>query len=538
VIQAFSVPPDMAARGLTGEVLGGRLLDRIAAIDAQALSYRAPETFANDWAGRIQVEIPQTGVSVSELDQHLRNLLGERTTISGEASREPAGLTLTVRVGTAGASTVRGSDADLDGMLQQAAEAAFGRTQPFRYSKYLEFQDRREEAMAVARRLAETGPEAERPWAWAQISNLYLQSDHPAAARAARRAVELDPQLGLGYINLTIAEALQAHAEAALQAQSRAIAALRSGGSGLSDIGVEIGRWNEAAFPSWTGDYAEAVRRLERIRLRIGYMGFDSELPSQLAFVRLRNHDVAGARTTPGVLSDAALAGRNVPIWAPQYHASVELEDWAGAEARAREAIAASLPLGYAGIGPRSRLYEMRLAYALARGGELAEAQALVSRAPRDCYWCALARGQVAAASGDRAGAERWLLEAARQGPSFPFADVELGRARLSWGDPDGAIRAFQRAHATSPRHSDALHGWGEALALKGDHPGAVSKYAKAAEISPRWGRNHLRWAQSLEALGQARRAEARYRLAAGLPLSAADRASLDRALGGAREGV
>jgi hypothetical protein len=67
--------------------------------------------------------------------------------------------------------------ANVDDLAGHAAEAIFAKTQPYRYSKYLEFANRMDEAMAVARKLTDGGPAREQAWAWAQISNLLTLRD-------------------------------------------------------------------------------------------------------------------------------------------------------------------------------------------------------------------------------------------------------------------------------------------------------------------------------------------------------------------------
>jgi len=62
----------------------------------------AAETFRNDWGSEIQVEIPQTGVSIGELDKYLRQWLGKRTGIGGEAVRIGDQVAVTVRVARRG----------------------------------------------------------------------------------------------------------------------------------------------------------------------------------------------------------------------------------------------------------------------------------------------------------------------------------------------------------------------------------------------------------------------------------------------------
>ena len=85
-------------------------------------------------------------------------------------------------------------------------------------------------------------------------------------------------------------------------------------------------------------------------------------------------------------------------------------------------------------------------------------------------------------------------------------------------------------AHRRGPRFADPLELWGEALMRKGDWAGAVARFAEADQHAPRWGRNHLRWGEALARLGRTDEARAQWRAAAGMDLSAADRAELARA--------
>lgn len=71
VIQAFSVPPDMAARGLTGRAVAAGLQGRLAALQDATDSARPANTYANDWGNDIKVQIPDTGVSIGAFYQSL-----------------------------------------------------------------------------------------------------------------------------------------------------------------------------------------------------------------------------------------------------------------------------------------------------------------------------------------------------------------------------------------------------------------------------------------------------------------------------------
>ena len=84
-IEPFSVPPDLASRGMTGEVVAARLLDQLVDMQAQTNSLRAPRTFTNSWDEKsIKLDIPETGVSLGELDSFLREKLGDDIHVSGE----------------------------------------------------------------------------------------------------------------------------------------------------------------------------------------------------------------------------------------------------------------------------------------------------------------------------------------------------------------------------------------------------------------------------------------------------------------------
>ena len=125
VIEAFATPPDLAARGLTGEVLAGNLADRLGEIDRSANSFRSPETMSVNWGDEVKIEIPSTGISIGELDRFLRRQLGHQTVIGGSVFRTPEGLRMTVRTGALGTVEQTGNDAQLEHMVQKAAEGVF-----------------------------------------------------------------------------------------------------------------------------------------------------------------------------------------------------------------------------------------------------------------------------------------------------------------------------------------------------------------------------------------------------------------------------
>src|SRR3569833_383883 len=131
VIEAFSVPPDLAQRGLTGEVVASKVLDRLIAFQKLTVSSRASASYANNWGDDIKVQIPNTGVSSGEFSRTLHQWLGHGTRITGDIYRTPTGIAISARIGGDSGAVFKGSEADLDALVEKAAEHVYRLTQPY-----------------------------------------------------------------------------------------------------------------------------------------------------------------------------------------------------------------------------------------------------------------------------------------------------------------------------------------------------------------------------------------------------------------------
>ena len=69
VIEAFSVPPEQAQQGLTGQVVAMQVLDHLAEMQAKTWTARPANSYRNNWSGDLKVEIPTTGISFGELSR-------------------------------------------------------------------------------------------------------------------------------------------------------------------------------------------------------------------------------------------------------------------------------------------------------------------------------------------------------------------------------------------------------------------------------------------------------------------------------------
>jgi tetratricopeptide (TPR) repeat protein len=536
VIEAFSAPPDLQARGLTGQVLASQLEDKLSALQAKADSARAATTYSNDWGHDIRVEIPQTGVSISELQRYLRQWLGHQTRVGGEVFRTAKGLSLTVRTGGEAGDTVTGSDADLDTLLQNGALALFARTQPYRYGVYLSQNGRRTEAQALYAKLANEGPTTER--AWATLGLGLTQDNFYQGLAALQSAVSLDPRLALAWFDLGGGQATVGRNQDALNSLRTTVTLLKSRDHGGMNersaiTSLPLARGQLAAL---TGNYREALRQYTLVAQAPDYHytreANELALPEILAEL---HEPTAGASTLPSG-TDAELTERAF-AWGgfstTRTSIAMEREDWTGAlaELQAMETRLGELSDGAGQTASFTLASRLALAPVkariLARLGRAAEAEASLTGSPGDCYPCLVSHGFVAAKAGKAADADRWFALAERQGPALPQADLEWGRALLARGDTAGALARLSAASAKEPNFADPLELWGEALMARGDNKAALRKFSAAAALTPRWGRLHLMWGQALARLGRRDEARDHWRLAAGLDLSPTDRTAL-----------
>jgi tetratricopeptide (TPR) repeat protein len=540
VIEAFNVPPDMSARGLTGSVVSSMLLDKLTALQANIDSARAPSSYASK-GDDIKVLIPDTGISISEAYRYLSGWLGHQTHISGDVYRSAKGLTVVVRTSSNPGTSFEGGDNELNGLMEHAAEAVYRQTQPFRYSVHLLNYARNAEADAVLGDLVANGPASEKPWAYAVwIYPALAKGDLPLAISRARTGAALDPHNLLAQANVSQVEAIAGHDEEELRFDRAAKAAFAAGGGDqirpLARIAMD--QLTDSNIAEETGDYLGAAAQFEKqlntpdfngSRWSAGYMK-----SADLALA----HDVAASRRALGSYLDSELFARasilsgwnqtNVDF--PEFEQFAALGDWAAARRDLEQVAATPAARNNANsfVGPRTSLGP-RLALALAKTGDMPAAWREIATTPLDCYFCLRMRGQIAAMQKNWNGAAYWFGRAAALAPSIPFAYSEWGAMLMAKGDLDGAVAKFEVAHAKGPHFADPLEMWGEALIAKNRSDLALAKFEEAAKYAPNWGRLHLKWGEALWWSGHKDEAAKQFALARTLDLTGAERAELSR---------
>jgi tetratricopeptide (TPR) repeat protein len=484
VIEAFSVPPDLAQQGLTGETAARRLQDRLAVMQEEAGSARAAASYESTSHHEVRVELPETGISLAEIEHFLRDRFGHDVHISGEIYRTPEGLTLSVRSGEAGGVTVTGPGDKFGDLIDSAAQDVFARTQPYRYATWLiDKKNDKAAARALMEKLTGGASKEDRIWAYLGLNS--ISKSRQQARTYVLKALALDPGLGHAWTDLSDLDGELGLDEANLQDARRCLKLVpgqrdRRVTALASDWDMVVCR-TKVAFE--LQDHPEVIKAAESMFGRADYSGM-SVIASFVrldALVRLHQPRAAEAgyeRSLSGAPDKSSAFER---LYADLLKGRIAAEDQNWVEAVAQFEAATREP-----DGSPNESYPL-LAESYARLGRFDDARKLIAALPMDCYGCVIARAKVAELSGDAAGADRWFAEAVRQGPSLPLAYSNWGDSLARRGKLDAAIEKYRAAASRGPRWADPLKGWGDALARQGRWSEARGRYDEALKRAPGW---------------------------------------------------
>jgi tetratricopeptide (TPR) repeat protein len=532
VIESFSVPPDMAERGLTGEVVAAKVLDRLTALQQQTASNRAASTYVNNWGGDIKLQIPETGVSIGQLYRYLAQWLGHETHISGEIYRDAKGLVVTVRVAGSPAMTARGADAELDNLVQQSAEGVYRRTQPYRYAVYLDGRGRTAEARAIYDVLIHGNDAQDRAWAYIGLASERNNAGDVAGGKAfLRKAMAIRPDILLIYFNIASDEANFQHDEQSYAANRAVVARAGKGpeGTGMDPISfklaVLVSKVNVAGA---LGDAAEALRLNRQILQMRDETLWENARENNISFcgaLHDRQCFADALDVLPASTSLVATLGRAANI----QQADAPFEDWKDIVDRSKLFIAALEKLGAIGRFFIPRAEYPLLALAKAHLGDFKAAHALADQMPGDCVVCIGVRGKIADLERRFGAADYWYARAVRAAPSLPGPLTDWCESMLLRGDAARAALRCEAAVARGPRDFEALALWGRALLRLNRADLAIPKFAAAARLAPNWGGLHLKWGEALLWRGDRAGAAKQFALAHALYLTPAETAELKR---------
>ncbi len=501
VVEDFTVPSDLAAHGVTSQALAEDLASRVAAIRAFANSHSL--TYSSDvradQASTLRVQIPETGISVDELERFLHRWLGHQTVVNGELLEgEDGSISLVLHIAGADPIVVSGSSADLNGLLQTAAEKAFAVFDPGNDIIYLVSKGRLAEAYDSAVRYVHSASFAafSRAGAYALVGGM-----DPNARRglsSALIATDIDPRVLVGWYEAAVTSGHLGHDEATVDFARKWIGTRRRDQlASQQDAYPWLIALGHSYIDERTGDFAALRNDFQVTDRRPGRQFTDRY--AERATVAALLHDEAVARQELALT--LAAGPPDSTVLQARWDVSSSAGDWTQALDTAKALVAAIEAQKSAALKSDPQRPEFAapydlalatqyypfLAYAEAMTGDITSATALISQTPTDCYLCVRTRAKVAAATGDAAAADRWFAEAVRQAPDLPSAYYEWGEALFARGDLTGAAREFSLAHAKGPHFADPLKAWGDVLAKQGHLDQALAKYDEALKDAPDW---------------------------------------------------
>jgi tetratricopeptide (TPR) repeat protein len=495
VVEAFSVPPDLAQQGITGRVVAAEFIDQINLLQSQTHTGRPASSFRNNWGDDIKVEIPETGVSIGELSRILHDQLGSATRIEGEVTHAQTGLSITARIPAEPALRVTGEAAELNALVQRLAEQAYGSTQPYRYGVFLTQQNRYAEALAVFRNLAERGPGEERPWGFVGVGLVSAQlSGFEPALAAWHESLRLDPNQTIGCNNIgLVARGVGLDEESLLAIRQCLAISPEMMAQHFTKAAAAYGNvMNEYLIASELGNHQDGARLAQTFVTDMPFLaGAEKAYGAFAREERALNHEVgtsednvSDAEATAGLINDS-----DYYVVMPNVLMAFERGDMVRVEALCADLIK---ELGRPGVPVvfqqqvQRRIYPV-LAEALVRLGRNAEADALLKDIPANSYEGWRARGRIATIRRDFATGEKALAEAVRQAPSIPRAYSDWGDLLAAKGDTAGAVAKYAEANSRGPRFADPLKSWGDVLLKQSNAKDALSKYDEALKYAPNW---------------------------------------------------
>ena len=503
VVEPFDAPPALAARGLSGKVVAGGVLDGLTRLQTATHAAAAKRNLMDAWTSDIKIEVPETGISIGEIDRLLHERFGHDVHVDGDlVQTETGGLALTVRGDDVAPRTFSGAPGDLDKLTSQAAEYVYGQSQPALYGAYLAGAQRYADFETFVPGAFARATDADRPElanAWGNV--LSSQGKDQDAIAKYRLAAGLQPYFWKAWSNLIASQIAVDDEEGAFKVAMKMAAQAAAAPSDhklnpLNRVNIDLLQQN------W-GGYTEDNLYDARTN-GVGGTQLEADGPL-LADAAARLHDWAGAER---YMTESDPADPYTKNEQAQILALKAMDD-----GQFTPAAVAALQAAYVQWQGDFNLqfdfhdHPCYLALAEAMTGQAALAQPIFDKLGRSLA-CASFKADALDHAGDWPGAQGAYAAAVASAPDLPFAYQRWGLALLRHGDAAGAAAKFAAANQRGPHWADPLKSWGDVLAAQGRWSEAIVKYAAAAKEAPHWAALHQAWGHALDRLG--RHAEAR----------------------------
>ena len=483
VVEAFEAPAALASRGVTGKVVAAGVLDALQRLaDSTRTTQKAMDSYSA-WSSEIEIEVPETGVSVGEIHRLLQQRFGHDVRIGGDlVQTESGGLTLTIRGSGVPPKTFWGGAGDLETLSVQAAEYVYGRSQPLAFAVYLTGCGRDKDALAfLPGAFARAGTDALRSNLANSWGNALLNLNQQVQAAAKfRLAISLNPNNWVPRMNLPAALATAEGEEAAWRASTDLLRADAVAKGSVPDKRL----FQNAAGLVW-----------------------DLPLLLEADLADLAYNKGAGTIVVPdgpyladayGLLHDYASAARYMAASDPaEPYAKAEVFMLQVYAALDRNDVAAALPpmedfwkswQGSAMLQASDLDYGCLLVLVYGLAGRPADAKAVFEKAGK---WnrCYAFYGYALAQANDLDDAKRIWAEGQRLAPDLPFVYLYRGLSEAARNATPEAVADLKAAHNAAPHLAEPLKAWGDLLASENQWTNALAKYDEGLRYAPNWDR-------------------------------------------------
>jgi tetratricopeptide (TPR) repeat protein len=481
IIEPFDAPPDLAAKGLTGKVVAGQVLDELSRLQDATRSNSAARGISGAWSDDIKLAVPETGISIGEISRLLAERFGHDVHIDGDLV-EPSsgGLSLTVRGNGVPPKAFAGSSAELEKLTLQAAEYVYSQSQPARWAAYLTNVERNPEAIAFCRAAVGAASKEDQPQllnTWANAIN-NIGGSVSEALGLYRAALALKPDYWIAYNNIVNGLWIEGREEEAWRTGElmRKAAGGRPGRApDLYYQNLDTLTWNLGAWLKETIADVEA-------NAGVG-SGLITSGPT-LADIQARLHDAQAADLALKTMKEDP---HDPAIGAIAHFVRGRLAAEAGDTASAAAEMEA-FGIAYANpiVSTGNPGYNCWIAPAEEEAGHPDKADEVLKTVGTfvDCYRF---RGDILDHRHDWPAAQKAYADAVALAPDLPAGYYSWGVALARHGDLDQAAAKLAEANRRGPTWADPLKAWGDVLARQGKAKEARVKYDLALKYAPNW---------------------------------------------------
>ncbi|MBL8513828.1 MAG: tetratricopeptide repeat protein [Betaproteobacteria bacterium] len=496
-IAAFDVPPKLAERGITGQVVAKILFDELVKRRDLVTTLEKGE-LKGAWAeNRSDVAIPEAKFTLQSVFRYLRYMTGNEIAVDGEFILDANGEDVTMRVRVAGKAPtiVKGKLANWEALTGELALGVLDVTQPAVVAAYLGLKaETPEDLVALSKRLRQMS--AQDP----KLSGAVMSVAYDAYGNALRRqgkfdeavlafdqAMALDPNNGVAVISAASAQGSQRNFDASAKLYQRALTMQ------LPDSVKRNAFWLWSVSGTNTGDCDVATNALQEARKSPVYDPLRFVMPEAGVLARC---DYEEARGTALMAKHFAMHPEH-----ERFANTLSSIHFARAEGRYRE-LGIQVSRDAIAAGANDVFIFTNMAYALLDLGRVAEAQEIYgrvaakessSRSPmvrqraREMFEAQVHYQQKEYAKADEIYRRLITVQPLREVTQF----FRYGRIKLAMNQYDEAIAVYNDGLKRLPKSCQLWQELGTVYATKGDVPTALATWDKGIAAVPKCGLNY-----------------------------------------------